>query len=483
MKWITAKADQVAEPEMLLNWKKLNKGQTIQFEDNMVNRIVTHLVPQHTVDNRIVFDEPLYDYQVQDIEKMVRLGNVLNFNRMGYGKTVEAIIAAKKLNAQRVLVVAPKAVCMQWVAQIEQWWRVDVLLKDFEAPVVVINYEQLRSTAVLYKVKSIRWDVCIVDEAHYIKNPKSGRTQAVLSIPAKHRFALTGTPVLKSPEDLWSILEFVDPVYSGGSFWGFQFYFCEMVKTPFGWKNKGLTRNPKKVEVLRKLLDLAGVHNEDLKLTEGKRVSRVSLEMVPEQKRLHKQVTQLLIDELPEECTVANGLSKTTRLQQITSWPGKFIEGCEGPRFQWILEQCLGNPNEKLVVLTRYAQTAAALSEFLQNHKVYNALYLGQWSSVKRQQSLKKFQEDESTQVMIGTIGAMGTGVDGLQRVSHICVMLDRDWLPEINQQCEDRLNRVGQKEMVQVYYLECLKSYDTRLRNVNDIRDKDIRKVLKSDD
>ena len=195
MKWITAKADQVAEPEMLLNWKKLNKGQTIQFEDNMVNRIVTHLVPQHTPNNQIAFDEPLYDYQVQDIEKMVRLGNVLNFNRMGYGKTVEAIIAAKKLNAQRVLVVAPKAVCMQWVAQIKQWWRVDVMLKDFEAPVVVINYEQLRSTAVLYKVKSIRWDVCIVDEAHYIKNPKSGRTQAVLSIPAKHRFALTGTPV------------------------------------------------------------------------------------------------------------------------------------------------------------------------------------------------------------------------------------------------------------------------------------------------
>ena len=86
----------------------------------------------------------------------------------------------------------------------------------------------------------------------------------------------------------------------------------------------------------------------------------------------------------------------------------------------------------------------------------------GKLKDVDKEENKKEFIEGIA-RVLIGTIGAMGTGTDGLQYASHTAIFIDRDWSPEIMKQCEDRLNRRGQKYKVNIYVLECEKSFVTR--------------------
>ena len=89
----------------------------------------------------------------------------------------------------------------------------------------------------------------------------------------------------------------------------------------------------------------------------------------------------------------------------------------------------------------------------------------------------------KDSQVLIGTIGAMGQGYDGLQEVSHTLIFVDRDWSPEILKQAEDRLNRMGQKKMVNIYYLECQGSFDQHVGRINFNKADDIRRALNDEE
>lgn len=73
----------------------------------------------------------------------------------------------------------------------------------------------------------------------------------------------------------------------------------------------------------------------------------------------------------------------------------------------------------------------------------------------------------------------MSQGYDGLQTVSHTMVFVDRDWSPEILKQAEDRLNRMGQTQLVNIYYLECTGSFDQHVNKVNLTKAGDIRRAL----
>ena len=84
--------------------------------------------------------------------------------------------------------------------------------------------------------------------------------------------------------------------------------------------------------------------------------------------------------------------------------------------------------------------------------------------------------------VLVGTIGAMGQGYDGLQEVSHTVVFIDRDWSPEICKQAEDRLHRMGQTKPVNVYYLECTGSFDQHVGRINLNKADDIREALRDE-
>ena len=463
----------------------------IIVENNLVNNIVLgrYTFPEMLLDCTDSGD--LKEYQVADVSKMYTIKNVLNRNPMGLGKTVEAIVTMRELNAKSVLIVLPKIVGIQWRNQIKIWWpeRIDdvVIYKDKNTKIspgniVIINYEKLLNEATKNKLRLFQWDVLCADEAHKIKNAKSQRTRALKCIPAKRHMALTGTPILNKPDDLWSILHFLDWKYSGISYWNFVNYFCEIKEDFWGRKPVGLTKNLEHVEVLHKLLDACSVHNS-LDVAQGKIRNVVKLEMSRAQNKLYQDMKNLVLDELPENARIANGAVLTTRLIQVTSWPGLFIENEVGPKFEWIQYMCEDYPERKLVVFTRFEKTARALGISLESTGIKSVQLTGAVPEKQREINKQQFIKDTRTQVLIGTIAAMGQGTDGLQEVCNYCVFIERDWSPEIMEQCEDRLKRFGQKFPVFSYILECEKSFDQYVGKINQHKADDIRAALKHEE
>ena len=342
----------------------------------------------------------------------------------------------------------------------------------------IVNYDKLRNEKTRLKFRSFQWDYLILDEAHKIKGRNSAQTKAVKELPAAHRIALTGTPILRYVDDLWSILHFLDESYSGISYWTFRDYFCQMEHTAWGDTVTGLTTNPSKIAILQQLMDAVAIRNNAIEVAKGKSREVVRLPMTKKQRELYRKEKDLVLQELPEDLTIANGAVLTLRLMQTTSWPGLWIPGEAGPKFEWILETCQNNPKEKFVVFSVFEKTISALVKYLNENGVTACSITGKNTAEQNEMS-KRFFIDRGIQVLAGTIGAMGQGYDDLQRVCRLMIFVDRDWSPEIMNQAEDRLHRMGQDNPVNIYYLECQGSFDQHVGRINQNKANDIRSAL----
>ena len=477
----------------LLGAHAVKDGSTkVRVPDNYTNRIVLGKTLDAIKSGRAPSDtENLYDYQIEDVQKMINCTGFLNRNKPGYGKTIETIVAAKSLNAKRVLVIAPATTLRQWQVQFEKWWpeRINdtgvVQLTDTQLSynICIMNPERVISSKFRNKITGCIWDVLIVDEAHMLKNRKSLRTKVIKTIPARFRWALTGTPILRHVDDLWSILDFLNPQYAGGSYWNFVRYYCEVETTYFGERIKGLTTNPAHVQTLFTLLSSISCYHPKRKTEHGKTSIPVTLTMSKQQAKLYNNVRKLVLSELPDDMTIANGAVLVTRLLQVTSAPSMFDPKITGVKFEWILQFLEDNPDEKVVIYSRFERALARLGDFLNKNGVRWVSFTGKVDRRLREKYKQDFIHDDSLHVMLGTIQALGVGVDELQRAAHICIFIDKDFLPDINNQCEDRLNRDGQSEEVMCYYLDCEKTWDLHVTKTNEMRMSDIRRLLQEEE
>lgn len=174
-----------------------------------------------------MFQGTLYPYQRESVERMVDRGQMLLGLVMGAGKTITTIAAIEELHdleeVERVLVVVPASLKYQWHREIKKF--TDARSMVIDGPVakraqqwrqaamsryVIINPESLlKDTPHMLKH---RFDALVVDEATMLKSRTSKRSRMLkkLSKPIFYRFALTGQPIENRPEELFSIMEFVD---------------------------------------------------------------------------------------------------------------------------------------------------------------------------------------------------------------------------------------------------------------------------------
>lgn len=469
--------------DLLLGWRQRKGDPWIVAENNIVNRIVLGLPINLSKEHRPQqYAEGLLPYQVADVDKMMGMQHFLNANPMGLGKTPETIRYLKEQGARTVLIVTPKIIRQQWQYQLQVWGGFDSEIyeqqKVIPEGIWIVNYDKLRNEKTRLKFRRFQWEYLILDEAHKIKSRASMQTKAVKELPAAHRIALTGTPILRYVDDLWSILHFLDESYSGISYWAFRDYFCEMQHTPWGDNITGLTRNSAKVAILQQLMDFVSIRNNAVEVAHGKISEVVRLPMSKKQRELYRKEKDLLLDQLPENLTIANGAVLTMRLMQTTSWPGLYIENEPGPKFEWILETCSNNPKEKFVVFSVFEKTISALVVYLNSNGVSAVSITGK-NKADENEMHKRLFVDKNVQVLAGTIGAMGQGYDELQKVCRLMIVIDRDWSPEIMSQAEDRLHRMGQDNPVNIYYLECQGSFDQHVGRINRNKAADIREAL----
>ena len=420
----------------------------------------------------------LYPFQQEDVDKLFQTPNRLICNEMGTGKTYEAIALdlAERQGNGMTLVVAPLSTLKStWEDHYRRLTNLSVItinpknrrsfihaLELRNHHVYICHWESLRlqDMAVL---KKITWNHVIADEVHRIRNRKTAQTQSLKHIKAVHKTGLTGTPVVNSPGDLWSILNWLWPQqYSAYSRFckeytesGFdQFGFWKI----FAPKNIGKLHkelNPiftrrRKVEVLRDLPD--------------KYYTTINVDLEPKQRKAYDEMKRSFLAKLETEdgnklLAAPIVIAQLQRLQQLALayHDGKVL--AEPSTKLDALMELIGDSNGKqFVVFSQFKQAIRLVERRLRTKGISYTRVTGDDSPTKRESGIRDFQAGRN-QIFLGTIGAGSEGIT--LTAADTVVFLDKDWVPSKNWQAEDRLHRVGQKNAVQVIDISANRTVD----------------------
>lgn len=218
-----------------------------------------------------MFNGKLYPFQQEAVDVMVERGQMLLALVMGAGKTVTTLAALEQLHEskeiQKTLIVVPAALKYQWQREIQKFTdahstvidgpqsvRIDQWRKSIGSRYVIVNSESLKRDLSYYSEQ--RFEAMVIDEATMIKTPRSQRSRILKKIGKTYhyRFALTGQPIENRPEELFSIMQFVDPKLLG-DFKTFDRTFIvrdKMFGKPLRYRNLDVLHETLKTAMIRK---------------------------------------------------------------------------------------------------------------------------------------------------------------------------------------------------------------------------------------
>lgn len=307
--------------------------------------------------------------------------NILIADDRGLGKTVTAIETALAV-MHRVqgpaLVVVPKTLKPQWAEEIAD--------QDKQAPIVSLDastkfdahFASTKSFWVLTHYEALLkhhkmlsktfWAVVIADEAHRIKNRKAQRSVAIKQLQAYRKLALTGTPYDRNPADIWSILNWLYPgIFK--SYWRFFEAHVDYDGDLAGMKTiHGVKDGAKFGKVIAPYTVRRSKHDVAPMLP-PKIETHVPVEMTPNQAKLYARIKHLAETDLHldtgDVMLVKNHLGRILRLQQAASDPRLLGTDDNGGKLEWLLEYVDDNPDDTLLVFTRFRDTAIRIANIL----------------------------------------------------------------------------------------------------------------------
>ncbi len=419
----------------------------------------------------------LRPYQKSGVEWLwrlhrLRLGACLA-DDMGLGKTIQILslllILKKRSKQAHVLLVVPTSLIGNWLAEAERFapsLRLLVLhpsalsKNDDESRIrqkIASTDLSITTYGLLSRYKwmsDFDWDLIVLDEAQAIKNPGAKQTVAAKSIKAKHRIALTGTPVENRLSDLWSIFDFICPGLLGNAK-GFS-KFIKSANNPYPALRK-LVRP----YILRRLKTDRSIISD---LPE-----KVELQAYCSLSKTQAGLYGKAVAELTQKLNEVEGiqrrgliLSFLTRLKQICNHPSHWLgDGIFDPllsgKFSRLNEICeeINSRQEKVLVFTQFREMTGPLATYLEGVFGKPGLILHGDTPVKQRKVLvDMFQSDDGPPFFILSLKAGGTGLN-LTAASHV-IHFDRWWNPAVENQATDRAFRIGQKRNVLVHKFIC---------------------------
>lgn len=284
------------------------------------------------------------------------------------------------------------------------------------------------------------------DEAHKAKNPDSQQGKALLSIDCKGpKIPMSGTFVLNNPLDLYLPLRWSG--FETHSFYAYKQHYCTMGgfggKEIVGYKNLDELRSMVSKVMLRRVkgdvLDLPPkVHTIEW------------VDAYPEQKSLYKDVRDQVRDNIDKVKVHPDPLSEMLRLRQVTGYPGilssTVTKSAKMDRMEELVEDEV-SVGGKAIIFSNWSEMTNVIRHKL---KKYNPAYItGEVGSVQRMEEKDRFQNDPNCKVMIGTIGALGTGFT--LTAAQLVIFVDEPWNRGIKDQAEDRAHRIGTRGTVRI--------------------------------
>lgn len=431
------------------------------------------------------------------------------FYEMGLGKTLIMLEKHKRENIFPVLVVCPPSVVPVWEEEVMKFSYNFSTIKligtkhqrlerlELDRDMYIINYEGLRTIEnVLYKKK---FNTIILDESHRIKNLGSKQTQICLQLShnIKNRFILTGTPVTKSPEDVWTQIQFLKPNHLG-NFYAFKNIYVEYrkqrirkrvkvgnewtlkvieIKVPVRFKN--LSRKyMKKDSTIKPLDELIGelclrkTKEECLDLPE-KIYKQVPCGLSKEQEKKYFELKHFLKTEIKgNTLNAASATSIIQKLQQICQGfiydkdrnPTYFKDIAKVKILKDILEDL---ENEKVVILTKYIADIQIILDNIKDKKIL--IYDG--SPEQRKNMIKEFQETKEPVILLSNIEKIKEGVT--LHASNNVIFYGNTYNYASRKQVEDRIHRLGQTKNCIYWDLYTQNSIEERVNTILKVKGK----------
>jgi SNF2 family DNA or RNA helicase len=403
---------------------------------------------------------PPFPYQWEGIAFLYPRQTAILADEMGLGKTMQAIMAIRLLlhrnEIRRVLMVCPKPLVTNWQREFAVWAPeipVQVIegsqqRRDWQwhlpdAPVKMANYELLHRDAPWFDEghPAMEFDLVVLDETQRIKNRHSATSEAARAIHSRRHWALTGTPVENSPEDLVGIFEFLAP----------GLLHSEMRPSRMGRAVGDY--------VLRRTKDQVNV---DLP---PKLFRDAELELTAQQAEAYRMAEDdgvVRLGALGNEVTIQHVFELVLRLKQICNFDPSTGASAKHERLEADLEEVAAS-GRKAIVFSQWVETIEQLRERLERFGPLE--YHGRIPPRRRDEIVRRFRDDPARHVLLMSYGAGAVGLN-LQFASYV-FLYDRWWNPAVEDQAINRVHRIGSAGPVTVTRFLMLGTIEERINRI----------------
>lgn len=454
--------------------------------------IIHDFLPEpHKVHNLLFKTKP-YEHQVACTKYGLKHDRFLLADDMGLGKSKQILDIAMNRDVDKLLVICGvNSIKWNWQKEVAVHSHYTSIviggnasttvqkvrdLQTLTDEVAIVNIESLRNKHVLEALQAISWDMIAVDEIHKAKNPSSQQGKALLQLSAPIMIAATGTPIMNNPLDAYVTLKWLG--FENRTFFDFKEYYTisqrRTVKMFNSTLNRMVDRAYKQTTGYKNMQELRDAfakyslrrRKEDvLDLPRKIRTTEI-VEMGKKQASIYSEVLTAIKQEIDKIKMAKHPLSKLIRLRQATGYTGILSSevklSAKLDRMEELVEDVVA-AGDKCIVFSNFSEIT---NEAFNRLKKYNpAIITGEVKDRKEQEA--KFKKNKDCHVIIGTIGAMGTGLT-LTEASTV-IFLDSPWNSANKTQAEDRAHRIGTKKPVSIITLVTKGTIDERIEELVD--------------
>ncbi len=401
----------------------------------------------------------LKPYQKAGVEYCMRRNGALIGDQPGLGKTMMAIAMANEMGAKKVLVIVPAGLRIQWSYDIRDW---SVMHRPIIYPILksadgvnphaqwtILSYDLTRSEGIFEALKRGKYDLVILDEAHYLKNNEAQRTQQVfgengLRNECGYVLSLTGTPLPNRPRECYTIAR--------GTCWD-----------SIDWQTEEEFRdkyNPSHFNG-RYAREVAGRTPElNARLRSHFMVRRLKRDVQSQLPKVTHEITHIEPDGAIRKALVAEAMldlsaemiNKGTIPPGMISTVRKEMGVALASHIADYVNVIMDGGEQKVFLAGWHKDVLDIWEKTL--HKRGTVRVDGKTTPTRKQLAINKFISDPECRVFIGNLLSAGVGLDGLQKVCSRVIIGEPDWVPGNNEQVVSRLDRIGQELPVLANYM-----------------------------
>lgn len=389
---------------------------------------------------------PLRPHQIQFTNMFSEMNRMLLADKMGLGKTPAAISALCEPNRRPALIVVPTHLCMQWEREVNRFLpkastHVIRGFKNYPLPnvdVLITSYNRLQPWQDTLLSDDFKFKTLIMDEVHELRHTGTGKRHIAFEISKKVEFCLglSGTPIYNQGNEIYSVLDVIKPRCLG-----------KLDDFESEWCTWGKVYEP---ATLNHFLKNQGLMLRRTPAEAGLKFGEASKHIYTIDSDLEKLKEIENIAKLLAMSVLSGNVGEDSESAREFDWKLRHATGVAKARPVAEFVKMLVEQGEKVLLAGWHRDVYEVWLKELKDLKP--VMFTGSESPKEKDQAVKDFIEGDSKVFIISL--RSGAGLDGLQRVCSTAVFGELDWSPHVMDQVLARLDRDGQTQHVQGYYL-----------------------------